>query len=69
MSTYTTVQGDMWDGIAQKVYGEGGMTGNLMWQNRKHLDTFIFPAGVVLKLPEKVSGSSDAMPPWKRAAV
>lgn len=50
--TYTTKQGDAWDAIAFEVYGDVKYTGFLMQANFKHLDTFVFDAGVVLQTPE-----------------
>ena len=68
MSTYTTIQGDTWDMIAYKQLGSTGFTDQLMSANPEHLGTFLFPAGVTLRLPEiksKASGSGS-LPPWKR---
>ena len=67
MSTYTTIQGDMWDSIAYKTMGSTDYTGALIVKNRAHADTYIFPAGVVLTLPEAETVTSDTLPPWKRA--
>ncbi len=43
--TYTTKQGDAWDAIAFRVYGDVKYTGFLMQANFPHLDTFVFDAG------------------------
>lgn len=64
--TYTTVQGDMWDSIAYKRMGDVSYTDELMRLNQKHLDLYVFPAGVVLALPEPKESVSDSLPPWKR---
>ena len=37
--TYTTKQGDAWDAIAFRVYGDVKYTGFLMQANFPHLDT------------------------------
>lgn len=66
MSKYTTIQGDMWDSIAHKVLGDVCHTDKLMQKNTKYLDYFIFPAGIVLELPEVSSESSLPLPPWKK---
>ena len=50
--TYTTKQGDAWDAIAFRVYGDVKYTGFLMQANFPHLDTFVFDAGVVLQTPD-----------------
>jgi len=64
--TYTTVQGDMWDSIAYKQLGDIAYTDKLMNLNPAYCHIFIFQAGIVLRLPEKVAHIDDALPPWKR---
>ena len=49
--TYTTVQGDMWDSIAYKIFGNVAATDQLMALNQQYLHTYIFSAGIVLTLP------------------
>lgn len=65
-TTYTTKQGDAWDMIAFRVYGDVKYTGWLMQHNFPHLDTFVFDAGVVLQTPplpesEQLAGA----PVWR----
>jgi phage tail protein X len=65
--TYTTVQGDHWDAIAYRELGSTDYTAQLMWANQEHIGTFVFPAGVVLTLPEiKKTQTNQSVPPWKR---
>ena len=67
--TYTTVQGDTWDGIAYKILGDEKHLTALMNLNFKYRDYVIFPSGIVLTLPEiKVSTDyyKEKLPPWKR---
>jgi len=64
--TYPTVQGDMWDGIAYKALGDEGYTDKLIALNARYIDTFIFPAGIVLTLPDVTPTVSASLPPWKR---
>lgn len=68
MGTYTTVQGDTWDAVAHRQLGGAEHTGELMAANRAHWGRVIFPAGVVLTLPEKTAAErfDVTMPPWKR---
>lgn len=71
MSTYTTKQGDMWDSIALSQYGSISDVDTLMMANTKHIGTYIFPAGVVLDIPEIDSDSeisSADLPPWQQEA-
>lgn len=64
--TYTTVSGDMWDSIAFKVFGNERYTDKLIKCNLQYRDVFVFPAGVVLFLPDPETEVSAALPPWKR---
>ena len=65
MKTYTTLQGDMWDSIAYKLYGNEKYMGLLMQNNMELLDIFIFGAGTVLNVPELEEESEADMPSWR----
>ncbi len=69
LDTYTTKLGDTWDTVAYKVWGNEMYMDTLIKANLEHKDTFIFPAGVVLTLPEIELEVSDSLPPWKRGGV
>lgn len=56
----------MWDSIAYKMLGSCSYMDRLMLINQEHIRTFIFPAGVVLTLPEISPERADSLPPWKR---
>ena len=64
--TYTTKQGDTWDGIAYSQMGDCSYTKDIMWINQEHLGYYTFPAGVVLTLPEAVIPVDSSAPPWKQ---
>lgn len=67
--TYTTIQGDKWDGIAYKVYGDTKFTDVLIEANIEYRDIYIFSSGVVLEVPEvETRITSDDLPPWKRVS-
>jgi hypothetical protein len=67
--TYTTQQGDAWDAIAHKVYGDEKYTGWLMQNNFPRLDVFVFDAGVVLQTPEPPEDSDATNAPiWRTEA-
>ena len=68
-NTYTTVSGDTWDIVAYKVYGNEMYMDALIRANIEHKDTYIFPAGVTLTLPEIELTVSESLPPWKQGAV
>ncbi len=65
-TTYTTKQGDTWDIIAYQQLGSTDHTDRLISANLEHVGTFLFPAGVALRLPEIEEKTSGSLPPWKR---
>ena len=66
MDTYTTKSGDMWDLIAYRQLGSTSYTDLLINANLEHKDTYLFPSGVVLTLPEIEKPINNLLPPWKR---
>lgn len=66
--TYTTMQGDLWDTIAFREMGSCSLTSALMRANLRYVDTYIFPAGVKLTIPDAEEPGSGPLPPWKEAA-
>ena len=68
-NTYTTVSGDTRDIVAYKVYGNEMYMDTLIKANIEHKDTYIFPAGVVLTLPEIELTVSESLPPWKQGVT
>lgn len=68
LKTYTTISGDMWDGIAFKTLGSESYTDALIKANLEHRHIFTFPAGLTLTIPEITVKPSSSLPPWKRGA-
>lgn len=69
MATYTTTQGDTWDIISRKIYGNELFMDVLIKANINHRKTVIFPYGVVLNVPDIDTTSSEYeanLPVWKR---
>ena len=66
LKTYTTIQGDMWDMIAYKVYGKEAYIAKLLEANEELKDTAVFPAGVTITCPEPDAETSSILPPWRR---
>lgn len=67
MRTYRTIQGDTWDIIAYREYSNIGgerLLHHLIEANSDYVDTVIFPAGVVLNVPDIDIPKSDTLPPW-----
>ena len=69
MTTYTTKQGDMWDGIAYALYGDVKYTDVLINANSEYRSVYIFSEGIVINVPEVEERiTADDLPPWKRAS-
>lgn len=66
--SYTTISGDVWDLIAFKTLGNEMYTNKLIESNLKYRNVVIFPAGVVLQIPDIAAPVSSGLPPWKRGA-
>lgn len=66
MKTYTTIQGDMWDSIANTQLGDAAYADKLMNANLQYREYYTFPAGIVLVLPDTPERTSDTLPPWKQ---
>lgn len=65
MRNYTTIQGDMWDGIARKVYGYERHMNVLLDANPEYRDIWVFPSDIVLKCPEVSAVKPSRLPPWR----
>lgn len=62
---YTTVQGDMWDSIAFKFYGDEKYISLLLQNNPELLDIFVFSAGTKVYIPEAPEEDEDDVPEWR----
>lgn len=67
MGTYMTIQGDTWDYIAFKLYGDAFMIKPLLDANTSYLDMVIFPSGMILNVPELAQSyfEDQNLPPWR----
>lgn len=64
---YRTIQGDTWDIIAKKVYGDEKYLDYLMAHNFLLLDYFVFPAGVTVNTPSlSAQTQRDDLPSWRK---
>lgn len=66
MTIYKTLQGDTWDGIAFKLYGDEKLMTLLINANPNYAETVVFSGYVTLVVPDKPVESSDTLPPWRR---
>lgn len=65
--SYRTVQGDAWDAIAYRLWGKEHLMHYLMSANPRWMDVLIFPAGVVLAVPDLPVAATTItaeLPPW-----
>ncbi len=69
MTKYTTIAGDMWDGIAYKTMGNEVYTDKLMKVNQKFRHLVVFPAGITLSIPDVEAEVSPQLPPWKKRRI
>ena len=67
MNEYTTIQGDTWDIISYKLYGDDSQMSALMELNPDHIRTVFFSSGVRLTVPVVPPKPAAGLPPWKRA--
>ncbi len=66
VDVYTTVQGDTWDIIALKVYGDERYMSNLLKANPRYIDIMFFSAGIEITCPDIEEEIIENLPPWKR---
>lgn len=64
--TYRTISGDTWDIVALTQMGSEMYTDKLIQANTEHRQTVVFPAGVVLIIPDVKAAAPAELPPWKR---
>ena len=69
MNTYTTIQGDTWDGMAYKLFGNEKYMKDLIEANWRYADVMLFSAGVSLTVPDiSVDEEDDGnLPIWRRS--
>ena len=69
MTSYTTQQGETWDLIAKRLYGDEHYFDVLIKANIAYRKIVVFPYGIVLNVPEIDTASTEyeeSLPPWKR---
>ena len=63
------IQGDTWDSISLRMYGDEAHTGRLIHANPRHANTTVFSAGVKINVPPRPAPSIvDNLPPWRSLA-
>lgn len=69
MGTYTTIQGDVWDLIAYKLYGDEKYMKNLIEANWQYIDVVVFSSGIVLNVPDIPDEEIEDMPFWREGDI
>lgn len=64
--TYVTVQGDMWDSIAYRIYGDERRADELQAANEPYSGVYLFQSGVRLLVPEIPARQTVPLPPWRK---
>ena len=67
MGEYITTQGDMWDSISLRLYGDEQLMHLLIDANLQYRKTAVFPANCVLCVPEVSLEEKTDFPPWWRS--
>jgi phage tail protein X len=63
---YITKDGDRWDHIAWRVYGDPYLYEPIMLENPEYMQYFNFPAGIELEIPAiYVEETAEVSPPWQ----
>lgn len=68
-NTYTTTAGDTWDIVSHKTLGNEMHKNAIIESNSAYRETFIFPAGITLAIPEIRLEVSEDLPPWKKGVT
>ena len=65
---YTTVDGDRWDTVAFKAYGDPMKISSIVEANPHVPKAAVLPSGINLYVPveERAKVTSAILPPWKK---
>ncbi len=65
---YTTVQGDRWDTVSFKAYGDATLYSGIVEANPTVPKDAVIPSGIVLNIPiiDKPTVDISVLPPWKQ---
>lgn len=63
---YKTIEGDTWDSISFKVYGDEKYFKEIYEINKDYSNVGVFNGGIELKVPIIKIIETSTLPPWKR---
>lgn len=66
VDTYRTIQGDSFDAVAYRLWGDERLAARLIAANADYADVLLFEAGVTLSIPsvERLPRRVTALPGW-----
>jgi phage tail protein X len=64
--SYITAQGDTFDMLAYRTYGDEFKSHYIIQANPQHSNVIVFDAGIKLTIPIITKEAADSLPPWKR---
>ena len=65
MGTYTTIQGDTWDMIAYRLFGNEAYMEEMMMENLPYIDTLVFSSGTKIIVPDIPEDADEDVPFWR----
>ena len=64
---YITQEGDTYDALAVDFYEDELMASHIIQMNPRYMETLIFEAGIMLRIPVLENSERPAtLPPWRR---
>jgi phage tail protein X len=69
MMQYIAAQGDVWDYLSWKLYGDEGFIHTLLEANPKLRHIVMFETSAIINVPDRPqtrAQSSTNLPPWKQ---
>lgn len=64
---YLTAEGDTFDILALREYGEEQLSSVIIQENIQYADVLIFEQGTLLYIPVlEIIDTPDTLPPWRR---
>lgn len=63
---YTTEQGDTWDLIAYKLFGDESYMKDLIEENWDLADVLVFSSGTEISIPDLDEEDDELLPPWRQ---
>ena len=66
LKTTRTIQGEAWDQVAKRELGSEMLMHALLAANPIHRRKLVFPANVLLQVPDASLPPVEILPPWRQ---